>query len=113
MLGELHGMPAFRRGGAGAKGMATAQVIATDQVTAQVTAQVVTFCQEAKSAKEIMAHLGLKHWKTFQSNYLLPLLRAGIVEMTIPEKPRSSRQRYRLAEKGRQVLEEQGKRPIS
>lgn len=78
-----------------------------------VPAQVVTFCQEAKSAKEIMAHLGLKQWKTFQSNDLLPLLRPGIVERTIPEKPQSSRQRPRLAEKGRQRVEERGKRPIS
>jgi len=39
---------------------------------------------------------------------LNPLLEEGLVEMTIPDKPRSSRQRYRLTDKGRQVLEEAG-----
>ena len=36
---------------------------------------------------------------------LNPLLNAGLAEMTIPDKPRSSKQRYRLTDKGRQVLE--------
>lgn len=76
---------------------------ATAQVTAEVTAQVVAFCTEPKSAKEIMAALGLKHWKTFQINYLNPLLEAGILERTIPDKPKSPQQRYRLTQKGRDV----------
>jgi ATP-dependent DNA helicase RecG len=32
------------------------------------------------------------------------LLEFDLVEMTIPEKPQSSKQRYRLTDKGRQVL---------
>jgi ATP-dependent DNA helicase RecG len=76
----------------------------TAQVTAQVIAQVVLFCREARSAREIMDHLGLKHWKTFQQNYLHPLLRSGLIEMTIPDKPTSRNQKYRLTEKGRAVL---------
>ena len=76
----------------------------TAEVTAQVTAEVTSFCREPKSSKEIMAELGLKHWKTFQSNYFLPLIKMGIVERTIPDKPRSSKQKYRLTEKGREAL---------
>ena len=75
------------------------------QVTAQVTAQVVAFCREPRSARKIMEMLGLKHWKTFQSNYLNPLLEAGFIERTIPEKPKSRLQKYRLTEKGKNVLE--------
>ncbi len=78
------------------------------EVTAQVTAQVVLFCRQPRTAKEIMAELGLRHWKTFQTNYLRPLLDAGLLEMTIPDKPRSSKQKYRLTDKGREVLEKLG-----
>ena len=46
-------------------------------LTEQVTAQVVLYCEEPRSAKEIMDILGLKHWKTFRSNYLQPLLDDG------------------------------------
>jgi ATP-dependent DNA helicase RecG len=80
----------------------TAEV--TAQVTAEVTAQVAAFCREPKSAKEIMGELGLKHWKTFQENYLNPLIEGGIIQRTIPDKPKSNRQKYHLAEKGRLLL---------
>ena len=58
----------------------------TAQVTAEVTAQVVLYCEKPRSAKELMGILGLKHWKTFQSNYLQPLLDDGWLEMTMPDK---------------------------
>jgi len=73
----------------------------TAQVTAQVIAQVLTFCMEPRKASEIMVLLELKHWKTFQKNYLTPLLESEIIERTIPDKPRSSRQKYRPGSKGR------------
>ena len=73
-------------------------------VTAQVTAEVVMFCQTPRSAREIMAHIGLSHWKTFQSNYLKPLLEEGAMERTIPNKPKSRLQKYRLTEAARTWL---------
>jgi hypothetical protein len=39
--------------------------------------------------------LGLKDDKHFREAYLQPALDAGLIEMTIPEKPQSSKQRYR------------------
>ena len=47
-----------------------------------------------------MAELGLKHWKTFQANYLTPLIAMGVLERTIPDKPRSRLQRYRTTAAG-------------
>lgn len=44
----------------------------------------------------------------FRKSYLLPALEAGLVEMTIPDKPRSSRQKYRITDKGRQVMARHG-----
>jgi ATP-dependent DNA helicase RecG len=85
------------------EGRVTAQV--TAQVTAEVAVQVAAFCREPKSAKEIMAELGLKHWKTFQANYLTPLIATGVLERTIPDKPRSRLQRYRTTKAGLAVLD--------
>ena len=76
----------------------------TAQVTAQVAAQVLDFCREPRKASEIMEILKLKHWKTFQKNYLNPLLESGFIERTIPDKPRSSKQRYGLTEKSKALL---------
>jgi ATP-dependent DNA helicase RecG len=45
----------------------------------------------------------------FRKNYLLPALKAGFLEMTIPGKPQSNKQRYRLTEEGKCVVETLGK----
>ncbi|MBI4962126.1 MAG: sigma 54-interacting transcriptional regulator [Desulfomonile tiedjei] len=39
----------------------------------------------------------------FRNQVLAPLMEAGLVEMTIPHKPQSSKQQYRLTEKGRNL----------
>jgi predicted HTH transcriptional regulator len=89
---------------------ADTKVPATAQVAAQVTAQVAAFCRVPRSAKEIMAVLGLKHWKTFQSNYLVPLMKVGVLVRTIPDKPQSRLQRYRTTVAGEAALKKSGAR---
>ena len=53
---------------------------------------------------EIQEVLSLKDRKHFQEKYLRPALEAGFVEMTIPDKPLSSLQKYRLTEAGKALL---------
>jgi ATP-dependent DNA helicase RecG len=36
----------------------------------------------------------------FRKNYLQPASEINLIELTIPEKPNSSKQKYRLTEKG-------------
>ena len=52
--------------------------------------------------------LGLKHEDHFRHACLLPALRAGLIEMTIPDKPRSSKQRYRLTPSGSEYMKQIG-----
>lgn len=65
--------------------------------------QVLEFCSIPRKASEIQEFLGIRHRETFQNNYLKPLLGEGLIEMTIPDKPRSSKQRYITTEKGRSL----------
>jgi len=44
--------------------------------------------------------LGMTHREHFRSTYLKPALDAGLVEMTLPDKPDSSHQCYRLTALG-------------
>lgn len=71
----------------------------TEQVGVQVTEQVEKLLNvignEPLSGDEIMKLLELKHRPTFRDNYLLPAIDAGFIEMTIPDKPRSSKQKYK------------------
>nr|WP_277604149.1 MULTISPECIES: Fic family protein [unclassified Acinetobacter] len=45
---------------------------------------------------ELMQMVGLTHRATFQKNYLNPAIEAGLIKRTIPDKPKSPKQRYRL-----------------
>jgi hypothetical protein len=53
-----------------------------------------------KASGELRSILNIKHRPTFRDNYLHPALDAGFIEMTIPEKPSSRLQKYRLTPKG-------------
>jgi predicted HTH transcriptional regulator len=57
-----------------------------------------------KSSGELRNILNIKHRPTFRDNYLHPALDAELIEMTIPEKPSSRLQKYRLTPKGRAFL---------
>jgi len=59
------------------------------------------------SFADFQAAAGLKDRVHFLKTHLEPLLFAGWMERTIPDKPRSSKQKYRLTEKSRQTLDEQ------
>ena len=47
--------------------------------------------------------LGLNDEKHFRENYQQKSLKLGILEMTIPDKPSSRLQKYRLTKKGRAI----------
>ena len=78
----------------------------TGQVTEQVTGQVrlLQALSGEMSRQSLQEALALKHRNHFNQIYLIPALEAGLIEMTIPDKPRSSKQRYRLTPAGSKVL---------
>jgi len=76
------------------------QTHTTDQVSDQVTDQVKSLLKTLKngslSAIDCMKVLNLSHRPTFRENYLNPALSANLIERTIPDKPNSRLQKYRL-----------------
>lgn len=66
----------------------------TEQVTEQVKKLMNVISSTPKSANELMELVGIKHKLTFRDNYLKPAISLGLVLMTVPDKPRSSKQKY-------------------
>lgn len=88
--------------------MADATPEVTQQVTQQVTHQVTPLLKVLvgeMSRSELMAAMALRDRVSFSSLYLTPALEAGVIEMTLPDKPRSSKQRYRLTALGKHCLQ--------
>jgi hypothetical protein len=53
---------------------------------------------------DLQKALGLKDRKSFHARYLQPALEAGLIRRTIPDKPNSRLQRYRLTPAGEAYL---------
>lgn len=94
-------------------GAGAAATGATDQVTEQVAPdhtgldrlttvqwRIVGYADVPRSLSELMAHAGYRQRPHFVATHLAPLLTSGVLLPTIPDKPRSSRQRYVLTEAG-------------
>jgi len=75
----------------------------TDHVTDHVRNLLATMGNSPLSVWELMEGLKMNHRPTFRKNYLIPALKAGFVEMTDPNSPKSPQQKYRLTQKGRSI----------
>ena len=64
-----------------------------------------------KPIAELMALAGKSDRTKFRHQVLRPLLEEGLLEMTVPDKPRSSKQKYRLTARGRELLAELDREP--
>jgi ATP-dependent DNA helicase RecG len=73
-----------------------------EQVDEQVT--ILKFCSTPRRKQEILAQLGLRPVYLNFKRHIQPMVEQGFLEMTIPDKPRSSKQRYRTTDLGRKVL---------
>ena len=78
----------------------------TPHVTPHVE-RLIAVVQAEMSRAEIMDALGLADRRHFATAYLQPGIDAGLLEMTLPDSPRSRAQRYRLTHLGRQVRDSQ------
>ena len=84
----------------------------SEEVTAEVAMEVSEKAQKLLvllepnkeyTKKELQEMLELKNDEYVRKSYMLPLLDMKILEMTIPDKPKSSKQKYRLTKKGFEI----------
>ena len=54
--------------------------------------------------KELQTTMHLKSRENFENRYLKPAIEAGYVTLTIPDKPNSPLQKYRLTDKGNTII---------
>ena len=59
---------------------------------------------DERSRKELMEAMGLTARDNFEKLYFRPALNAELIEMTIPDKPNSRLQKYRITEKGKKMV---------
>ena len=81
-------------------------VFAVPEVTPEVTPEVRKLLGHIEGEmvrRDLQSAMELKDDEHFRKAYLLPALEAGLIEMTIPDKPKSSKQRYRLTALGKDV----------
>ena len=88
-------------------GQGVTLVLRTPEVATEVTTEVTTEVAKVlmslegeATRQQLQQSIGLKNGEHFRKHYLLPALAAGVIEMTLPDKPTSRMQRYRLTAKG-------------
>lgn len=81
--------------------------LTTPEVEPAVTPEVMRLLKVMKgemTRKEIQAKLGLKDEKHFRQSYQQPAIAHKLIEMTIPDKPNSRLQKYRITSVGMACL---------
>jgi len=59
---------------------------------------------QGQKLSEIQKRLAVRHRQTFRENYVRPALQRELLEMTLPDRPSSRLQKYRLTAAGAAVL---------
>lgn len=74
--------------------------VGTKSAPSQDQVNILKACREEKTLLELMRVIGRKNRTKFRNQFLKPLLDDGLIEMTIPDKPKSRLQKYRLTPAG-------------
>jgi len=89
---------------AGAQSPGATEQVGTKSALSRHQVEILEKCQEERALLELIAVVGRSDRTKFRRQVLNPLIDAGLIEMTIPDKPRSSKQRYRITPAGLAVL---------
>lgn len=63
------------------------------------TGKIIVFCKTPRTRKEICDYLGLNSVTYAIQTYVNPLVEAGVIKLSIPDKPKSPKQLYYSGER--------------
>ena len=63
------------------------------------------FCKEDRTLIEMLSYMHVSDRTKFRKKYIYPLLEAGAIRMTIPDKPNSRNQKYQLTAIGLELID--------
>jgi len=75
-----------------------------EQLSEQVASILKACVKTPRTKAELLESAGLANAYLNYKRHILPLVHSGVLEMTLPEKPNSRLQKYRITEKGRAFL---------
>ncbi len=84
--------------------------VGTKSALSRHQVEILNKCKGESTLLELMSITGRKDRTKFRQQVLNHLIEAAFIEMTIPDKPTSSKQKYRLTIKGQQLLEQEKNR---
>jgi ATP-dependent DNA helicase RecG len=96
--------PDADKAGEGAEPVPSPSQVRPKSVPSPSQVEILRNCLEEKEISELMLIVGKTNRTRFRNQELKPLLGSGWLEMTIPDKPTSSRQKYRTTEEGGKIL---------
>ena len=67
--------------------------------------KLLVFCKEDRTLIEILSYMHVSDRTKFRKKYIYPLLEAGAIRMTIPDKPNSRNQKYQLTAIGLELID--------
>jgi len=67
--------------------------------------QILDICKKPQSVQEIMKQIKWSNRTKFRNKFINPLLDTAFIQMTIPDKPNSSKQQYQITERGEAFLQ--------
>ena len=84
--------------------------VGTKLALSQHQVEILRKCSIESGITELMEIAGRSDRTKFRNQVLSPLIEAELLEMTSPDKPRSSKQKYRITKKGYEHLKKFGKK---
>ena len=67
-------------------------------------AKVLLLTRRPISMKSLLVEMDQTNRGRFMANYIKPMIELGLLEMTVPDQPNSSKQKYVIGSKGKELL---------